>query len=148
MESHFKLIQIGFWRLLPCSSPGPIASVKYFGCSVLGCSRHWQHLLSCSVPRAKSLPVQHPHWGYPGPVLRIYFCTGPGKMLVLWDWGGWGGGWTPQLLLKLFRSPEAVLLMPGCVLPRGAFRLSHIRKAATCRKGAVVSTGRLCHAEW
>ena len=31
------------------------------------------------------------------------------------------GWWTPRLLLKLFGSPEAVLLTSGCVLCQEAF---------------------------
>lgn len=119
------------------------------------CARVFQALAAPArdlSSRARSRPAWRPHWGhpsaYPENSLMHWAKTSVCLMNLERLRGFSDHWWTPQLLLKLFGSSEAILLTSGYAVPRDIFWYPQIGKAVPCRTGALLPTHWLCWAEW
>ena len=124
MELHCEPIDMGSLCLLPCSSLSVVASVKDYGCFLLGYSKHWQHLLQI-LGTEPDLPLaQCPHWGrVQGWCWEVSSGPGPRKVFEL---GGLGKlqefsvAWrTPQCCWNFLEAQKQSCSHLGCGLPTG-----------------------------
>ena len=131
------------------AAPSVVASVEDYGCSLLGCSRHWQRLLQISgaepdLPQP-SVPTEamcRADAEKSAQTLGQERCLG---------WETWGGPGSAQLaggplsVAETFWKPRSSPAHIWAVVCQQAFLFRHfwMRKAVTCCRGVLPSTGCL-----